>query len=92
MTNAEIRWTNYLGKHLPYMSEEAVDIFIKNQANSVCQNLALPMLYPEAKDKYNPLKKIMLKHLHTAENLDNKGAFFEGNVVDYAKNNLKIDF
>lgn len=44
-------------------SNEAIDVFIENQANSVCSNLGLPLLYPEVKDRYNPLGVLLKNHL-----------------------------
>jgi len=89
MTEAEIRWTLYATEGVIGFTEKAITICVEEQANSVCRNLMLPMLYEKRKD--NPLRKILIDHLKDG-NTSSRTSFFEKNVVEYSKNSLEIDF
>jgi ribonucleotide reductase beta subunit family protein with ferritin-like domain len=89
MTKAEKRWTKYASKGLTGFTDRTIDIFVEGQANSVCGNLGLPMLFK--KEKENPLKRILTKYLKGGS-LSSRSNFFEGNVADYSKGTLIMDF
>lgn len=91
MTDAEIEWTRFLGEGVPMFTEESVDTFIKNQANSVCRNLNLDLIYPEVKDKPNPLRRMMMSHISAADKTKLRTAIFEHNPTEYTKNNFIDD-
>ena len=88
MTDAEKRWTKYLSKGLQGFSDEAIDIYIEGQANSVCNNLGIPKLYE--KKKVNPLRRVLTSHLKGGE-MESKENFFLGNVTAYSKSSLIVD-
>ena len=89
MTIAEKRWSKYALRGAVGSSDEAIDYLVEGQANSVCSNLMIPKLFEERKN--NPLKKLLLKNLKGGV-MSSRTNFFEGNVVDYSKGSLKIDF
>lgn len=90
MTQAEIRWTKYVTKDILGFSDESIRIFIEGQANSVCRNLGIPLLYKEEPISNNPLLASVLEHIKGGE-VDTKTLFFEGNVADYTKTGPKMD-
>ena len=90
MCEAEKRWTNYMTKGILGFSEQTIKAFIEGQANSVCKNLGIPLLYDHVPMVQNPLKKLMLDHLKGGE-VETKTLFFEGNPVDYAKGSIDMD-
>jgi hypothetical protein len=90
MTDAEIRWTSYISKDLDGFTPATIKAYIEGQANSVCRNLGLPLMYEEAVN--NPLKKILYDHISIVkEGVKRRTAFFEGNVADYSKSSLVDD-
>ena len=90
MCEAEIRWTTYVTKGILGFSEHTIKVFIESQANSVCKNLKLPLLYSIVDLKDNPLRKLMLDHLKGGE-VESKTMFFEENATEYAKGNLDMN-
>lgn len=62
-------------------SNEVIDIFIEGQANSVCSNLGLPLLYPERKNVNNPLANLLARHITYA-----REGVFETKGVEYSRN------
>lgn len=66
---------------IPMFSSENIDIFVESQANSVCKNLGLPLLYPEVSLDKNPLRKLVKQHLNYA-----REGVFETKGKEYAKN------
>ena len=90
MCEAEIRWTTYVTKGILGFSEHTIKVFIESQANSVCKNLKLPLLYPVVDLKDNPLRKLMLDHLKGGD-VESKTMFFEENATEYAKGNLDMN-
>lgn len=89
MTIAEKRWTKYVTKGLLGFSDRAIDIFIEDQANNICSNLRLPLIFEKHKD--NPLRKILNKTLKGG-GTDSREAFFESNVASYSKGAVETDF
>lgn len=62
-------------------SNDVIDIFIEGQANSVCSNLGLPLLYPERLNVNNPLANLLARHLSYA-----REGVFETKGVEYTRN------
>ena len=89
MVTAEKRWTKYVTQGLLGFSDRAIDIFIEDQANNICSNLRLPLIFEKHKD--NPLKKILNKTLKGG-GTDSREAFFESNVASYSKGSVETDF
>jgi len=89
MTNEEKIWTKHISKGLLGFSEQAVDLFIESKANSVCENLKLPLLY----DKTNggPLASIASRYSMLSEE-KTKSNFFEVTVGDYSIGGLDDDY
>jgi len=88
MTVAEKRWSKYALRDMKGSSDRAIDLLVEGQANSVCRNLMIPELFETART--NPLKKLLLKNLKGG--ISSRTNFFEGNVVDYDKVSLIVDF
>lgn len=91
MTDAEIEWTNHIGKNMKMFTPETIDTFVKGQSNSVCRNLGIPLLYPEVVGKPNPLNKMLMEHLNAADNTKLRSSIFEVNAMEYNKNALEDD-
>ena len=89
MVTAEKRWTKYVTQGLLGFSDRAIDIFIEDQANNICSNLRLPLIFEKHKD--DPLKKILNKTLKGG-GTDSREAFFESNVASYSKGSVETDF
>lgn len=89
LTDAEKRWTKYMTKGIMGFSDNIIDVFVEGQANSVCKNLGIPLLYD--KHANNPLQDILSKHISGGEH-KKRGGFFERNVAEYSKGGLVIDF
>lgn len=89
MAIAEKRWTKYVTQGLLGFSDRAIDIFIEDQANNICSNLRLPLIFEKHKD--NPLRKILNKTLKGG-GTDSREAFFESNVASYSKGSVETDF
>ena len=89
MVEAEKEWTKFATQNLMGFSDRTIDIFVEEQANSVCSNLGLIPMYE--KHKENPLKKILVKNLKGGEH-ESRTAFFECNTVDYSKGSVEVDF
>ena len=89
MVEAEKVWTKFVTQNLMGFSDRTIDIFVEEQANSVCTNLGLMPLYE--KHKENPLKKILVKNLKGGEN-ESRSAFFEVNSTEYSKGAVEVDF
>lgn len=66
-------------------SQDVINVFIEGQANSVCKNLGLPLIYPESKGEYNPLKTLLTRHLSYA-----RESVFESKGKEY-NNHAKVD-
>ena len=99
MTEAEITWTKHITKGILGFSERSIEIFVQGQANSVCKNLKLPLLF-EAQDlSNNPLRKVLRDHLpelsddseDTKGSLNARSSIFTNNSTQYAKAGLKLD-
>jgi len=88
MTNEEIIWTKYLTRNLLGFSEEAIELFIKGQANSICNNLKIDLLYPNI--KISPLMRLYDEY----SKLKRKGKtnFFEKKVGDYSIGSLDMNY
>lgn len=91
MTEAEIEWTNHVGQGMRMFTPESIDIFIKGQANSVCRNLGIELLYPDVVSKPNPLKRLIMERVSAADNTKLRSSIFEVNAMEYNKNALKDD-
>lgn len=91
MTDAEKRWTKYIAQGVLGYSDNIVDIFVEAQANSVCTNLLMDTIYPTVDDANNPLRRILLNHL-PVNNGGKRSGVFEGNVIEYSKNSIELDF
>lgn len=90
MVVAEKKWTKFVTQNLMGFSDRTIDIFVEEQANSVCSNLGIPL--PFEKEKENPLKKILTKNLKGGENTESRESFFEVNVASYSKGTVDVDF
>lgn len=90
MVSAEKKWTKFVTQNLMGFSDRTIDIFVEEQANSVCTNLGIPL--PFEKQKENPLKKILTKNLKGGENTESRESFFEVNVASYSKGTVDVDF
>lgn len=91
MTDAEKRWTKYIAKDVLGYSDNVIDIFVEAQANSVCSNLLIDPIYPKVDDANNPLRRVLLNHL-PVNNGGRRGGVFEGNIIEYSKNSVALDF
>lgn len=89
MVTAEIRWTEYTCLNTLGFSKESIRVAIEAQANSICNNLGLDLLYEEVEN--NPLIELLKVHLKGGE-YASRTAFFEENVVDYSKGALDLDY
>lgn len=65
---------------LPGFSEEVIDEFIEGQANSVCSNLGLPLIYENKDIRTNPLKILLSNHLQYG-----REGVFEVQGVEYTR-------
>ena len=85
--NLEIEWTKYItaGNILGF-SDEGIERYCKYRGNAVCENLGYPKLYDVEK---SPLQSIEDKYCDFNTTRTN---FFEGNVVNYSKGSLDLDF
>lgn len=90
MVDAEKKWTKFATQNLMGFSDRLIDIFIEEQANNVCLNLGLRMIYE--KQKENPLKKILTKNLKGGDDNESRESFFEVNVASYSKGTVLVDF
>lgn len=90
MSDAEKKWTKFATNGLMGFSDRTIDIFIEEQANSVCSNLGIMPIYE--KHKENPLKKILVKNLKGGEATESRESFFEVNVASYSKGSVEVDF
>lgn len=89
MTNEEKIWTKHITKGNLGFSDLAIDMYIENQANSVCSNLKLPLLYKVTDG--GPLMSIVNKYSMLSKTKI-KANFFEVPVSDYAINSLDEDY
>lgn len=89
MVKAEKRWTKYALKDIKGSSDAAIDILVEKQANSVCKNLKLPLLFKE--HKVSPLNDLLDKNLKGSM-ITSRTNFFTGNVTEYSKNTVEVDF
>ena len=89
MCEAEKTWTKFATTNLMGFSDRTIDIFVEEQANSVCINLGLMPIYE--KHKENPLKKILVKNLKGGES-ESRSSFFEVNSAEYSKGSVEVDF
>lgn len=89
MTNEEKIWTKHITKGNLGFSDIAIDMFIEHQANSVCKNLKLPLLFE--KTDGGPLMKIVDDYSLLSK-LKKKTNFFEKSVADYAMNTIDDDY
>lgn len=89
ITNVNADWLNEVSDvdinlrkaTLKGFSNEVIDIFIEGQANSVCHNLGLPLIYPERKDVNNPLANLLARHLTYS-----REGVFETKGLEYTRN------
>lgn len=89
MTNEEKIWTKHITKGNLGFSDKAIDMFIEEQANSICKNLDLPFIYE--KTDGGPLISIMERFSLLSKNKI-KTNQFEKPVSDYAINGLDDDY
>jgi len=89
MVIAEKRWTKYALKDISGSSDTAIDFLVEEQANSVCSNLKLPLLFK--KHKVSPLNDLLDKNLKGSM-ITSRTNFFTGNVTEYSKNSVEVDF
>lgn len=89
MANAEKRWTKYALKNITGSSDTAIDRLVERQANSVCKNLKLPLIYKV--HKVSPLNDLLDKNLKGSE-ITSRTNFFTGNVTEYSKDTVEVDF
>jgi ribonucleoside-diphosphate reductase beta chain len=85
----ELRYGEYLFEHYPIMglSKELIESTVYNFANRRLEALGLLKIFPSTKTTY--LEQLVSKHL--AMN-DVKTNFFEGNVSNYSKGSISMDF
>ena len=88
MTDAEKRWTKYATKGLLGFTDASINVFVEGRANSVCNNLGLPLIYPKSEN--NPLEKLLKKSLRGGE-MESRSNFFEVNSVEYTKGSLQVN-
>lgn len=89
MTDEEKIWTKHITKGNLGFSDMAIDIFIEHQANSVCKNLKLPLIYE--KTDGGPLMQIVDDYSLLSK-LKKKTNFFEKSVADYAMNTIDENY
>lgn len=90
MTEAEIKWTSYIGKDQLGFSDKSIRAFVEGQANSVCSNLGLPLIYEESSLESNPLKDLLKRHI-TADGLVARSNNFMNNNATYVKGSGLVD-
>lgn len=95
MTIEEKIWTKHISKNLLGFTDRSIDMFIEYQANSICKNLGIELLYGETDG--GPLLNLvkensMLTNTGSSKGLATKTNFFENSVGDYAKNSLDDDY
>ena len=90
MTGVEIEWTTYVTKDLFGFTEQAIQQYIKDKANSICDNMLIPRLYSDVENGGVLLDFIEKKY--TLRGGNKKTNFFENKVADYSKGGLKMDF
>lgn len=85
--NLEIEWTKYItdNKILGF-SEESIVRYCKYRGDVVCENLGYPKLYNVER---SPLQNIEDSYCEFNTTRTN---FFEGDVVNYSKGSLVLDF
>ncbi len=89
MTDEEKIWTKHITAKLLGFSDQAIDMFIEEKANSVCRNLNLPLQYNETNG--GPLMSIVERY-SMLSSTKTKSNFFEVPVGDYAINSLDEDY
>lgn len=82
MTEEEIAWTSYVTKGVLGFSERSIRWFVESQANSVCKNLKIPLIYEEIPDRDNPLRVMLLDRINT----ESRGTLFDTPGTDYTQN------
>lgn len=94
MTNEEKLWLKSLTKNLLGFSDAAIDMFVENKANSICENLKLDYMF--TKTDGGPLEKTYRLYSKASKDgtntVDTKTDFFETTVIDYAKGVLDEDY
>lgn len=85
----EITWIKFASEGLMGFSDRTIRIFIQNAANEICNNLQIPVVYPEEKD--DPLNKL-LRHNMRDGSVATRENFFTGNVTAYSKGSVKDDW
>lgn len=90
MVDSEIRWSSYVTRNILGFSEVSVKVFTEHQANSICKNLKIPLMYEEVPIHSNPLEQLLQMHIKGGS-METKTLFFEGNVADYEKGGPKMD-
>ena len=90
MADAEKRWTKYVALGMLGFSEENINIFVENRANSVCKNLGLPKIY-DTKNKPDSLNKILQNSLKGGD-YESRTNFFDVNATEYSKGSIIDDY
>ena len=90
MADAEKRWTKYVALGMLGFSEENINIFVENRANSVCRNLGLPKIY-DTKNKPDSLNKILQTALKGGD-YESRTNIFDVNATEYSKGTIIDDY
>lgn len=88
MVHEEKVWTTHVSKGLLGFSKQAIDMYIEEKANNICDNLHINPLY--AKTDGGPLMRIEEKFSLLKSEI--KTNFFEQKVADYSVGSLNMDF
>lgn len=89
-TEAEIRWVKYASHGLLGFTDASIEVFVKNRANIVLNNLRMPKLY-DVDAKNNPLEKLLMKNIKGGE-MESRTNFFEANATEYSKGTVISDY
>ena len=89
MTAEEKIWTKHITNGSLGFSDQAIDMFIEEKANSVCENLHLPLVYK--KTDGGPLMSIHDRYSMLSSS-KTKSNFFEVPVGDYSVGGLDDDY
>lgn len=81
-------WTKYASQGLLGFSDKAIDMYIEDKANDVCDHVGIPYIY----EKTNGGPLMTIENKCSMLKGDKKTNFFEGKVGDYAMGSLSMDF
>ena len=85
----EIEWGKYITQGgILGLNEEIIELFVKYQANCRAKAIGLEDFFPEIGHKKNPISWFD----DFSSFNDQKTNFFEGNVVNYSKGSVTMDF